>query len=61
MAEKVGTPVYELERNMPARELAEWIHVLREQAGQADAPSIDEMNPAAFAAAMGAEIISDGK
>lgn len=48
-------PVYRLEREMPARELADWVRFYTERDESPEPPSIGDMGADAIAAALGAE------
>jgi len=54
IAQRVGTPVYELEERMPASELFDWILFLQAEHAGPQPQEVNEGNADAFAAAMGA-------
>lgn len=46
-------PVYRIEREMPAHELAEWIEVLRAEQRAREPPGVEELGVEAMAAGLG--------
>jgi hypothetical protein len=62
IAVRVGMPVYQIEREMPARELQDWILFFQEENRPAEPRNISDVGAAGFAAAMGADVggLGDG-
>jgi hypothetical protein len=53
IAQRVHMPVYRIEREMPAHELAEWIMLLRMEAAAREPPGVEEIGLDAMAAQLG--------
>jgi hypothetical protein len=56
IAVRVGMPVYRIEREMPARELVDWILFFQDENRPAEPRTVDDVGVVGFAAAMGADV-----
>jgi hypothetical protein len=53
IAQRVHMPVYQIERDMPAHELAEWIMLLRMEAAAREPPGVADVGLDDMAAQLG--------
>lgn len=56
IAQRVHMPVYQIEREMPVHELAEWLALLRMEARRNLPPDVEQVGVEAMAAGLGVNI-----